>query len=143
MYLILIKKNIGTLILVWVSSFVIIFSISQFRDSENSRLNELANSFQALKLFISGDIDLGGSIEWRRKLVENGLDALARTNGLGLGAGGTVANQEIIGPVAGRFTSMHNFWVELLVEGGVIFGSITILCIINILIKVLVIQKKY
>lgn len=142
LYLILIKKNIGTLILVWVSSFVIIFSISQFRDSENSRLNELANSFQALKLFISGDIDLGGSIEWRRKLVENGLDALARTNGLGLGAGGTVANQEIIGPVAGRFTSMHNFWVELLVEGGVIFGSITILCIINILIKVFSYSKK-
>ena len=108
LYLILIKKNIGTLILVWVS-FVIIFSISQFRDSENSRLNELANSFQALRLFVSGDIDLGGSIEWRRKLVDNGLDALVRTNGLGLGAGGTVANQEIIGPVAGRFTSMHNF----------------------------------
>ena len=57
------------------------------------------------------------------ELVVNGLRAFIDTNGIGLGAGGSVANQEIIGPVAGRFTSMHNFWIELLVER---FNSCTI-----------------
>ena len=52
-------------------------------------------------------------------MVDNGLNAFYSSYGLGLGAGGTVANQEIMGPVDGRFTSMHNFWIELLVEGGI------------------------
>ena len=53
--------------------------------------------------------------------------------GMGVGAGGSQAIQEKLGGVDGRFTSMHNFWVEILVEGGIIFfiifaawyGSIT------------------
>ena len=46
---------------------------------------------------------------------------MKNTGGLGVGAGGSVALQEKLGGVDGRFTSMHNFWVEILVEGGVIF----------------------
>ena len=97
----------------------------QLSESENPRINELANSVEALVLFLSGDVDIGGSIEWRRELVDNGLKAFYESNGLGLGAGGSVANQQIIGPVDGRFTSMHNFWIELLVEGGVFVAIAT------------------
>ena len=94
--------------------------MSVFSESENPRLNELGNSVQALSLYLRGEIDVGGSIEWRRELVNDGINAFKRTYGRGLGAGGSVANQELVGPVAGRFTSMHNFWIEILVEGGVI-----------------------
>ena len=80
----------------------------------------MANSAQALTLYLSGQIDVGGSLEWRRELVENGLKAFYDSNFIGLGAGGSVANQELIGAVAQRFTSMHNFWIEILVEGGII-----------------------
>ena len=72
-------------------------------------------------MYLTGQIDVDNSIKWRFELARNGIDALLRSKGLGVGAGGSVAIQEQIGSVAGRFTSMHNFWIEILVEGGFIF----------------------
>tara|TARA_B100000029_G_scaffold515700_1_gene624058 strand:- start:1772 stop:3088 length:1317 start_codon:yes stop_codon:yes gene_type:complete len=122
LYLIIIKKRIGTLLFIWITTISLFWGMNQLSDSENPRVNEVANTIKALTLYIQGDIDIGGSISWRRELVDNGLEGLSKTYGLGLGAGGSTANQEQIGPVAGQFTSMHNFWIELLVEGGIIFA---------------------
>jgi len=47
---------------------------------------------------------------------------LKETYGLGVGAGGSIAVQEKIGGVDGRITSMHNFWLELIVDSGVVFS---------------------
>ena len=33
---------------------------------------------EALALYLSGDIDVGGSLEWRRNLVDNGIAAFLR-----------------------------------------------------------------
>ena len=141
LYLILIKKRVFTLLWIWIATITLFFTINQLRDSENPRINELANSIEALKLYIRGDLDVGGSIEWRRELVENGLNAFFSSYGLGLGAGGTVANQEMIGPVAGRFTSMHNFWIELLVEGGVFVAIIIIFWVLSLIYKLFIISR--
>ncbi len=121
-YLFLIKKRIGTLLLAWTISLVLLMSIANLRNSENARINEVANTMNAISLYLQGEIDIEGSIQWRRNLVMNGMEAFYKTYGRGLGAGGSVANQEIIGPVAGRFTSMHNFWIEFLVEGGILIA---------------------
>ena len=121
-YLFLIKKRIGTLLLTWTTSLMLLISIANLRNSENARINEVANTVNAISLYLKGEIDIEGSIQWRRNLAMNGMDAFYKTYGRGLGAGGSVANQEIIGPVAGRFTSMHNFWIEFLVEGGIIIA---------------------
>ncbi len=121
LYLLIIKKKIVTLALIWAFILSIIWGMFQWSESEDPRLNEVANTIEALSLYIKGDLDVGGSLEWRRELVDNGLDALKKTNGLGVGSGGSVAVQESLGGVEGRFTSMHNFWVEILVEGGVVF----------------------
>lgn len=142
LYIILIKKRLGTLVFVWFISLIFIFGIYQFRDSENPRINEVANSIEAAMLYLSGQVDVGGSLEWRTELIKNGLTAFYNTNFLGLGAGGTVANQEIIGPVAQRFTSMHNFWIELLVEGGLFVGIITVLWIFRIIYDLFKISKN-
>tara|TARA_Y100000741_G_C18260151_1_gene560263 strand:+ start:453 stop:1751 length:1299 start_codon:yes stop_codon:yes gene_type:complete len=142
LYLIFIKKRIGTLLTFWLVSFAFIWSMSLLRTSNNPRINEIANSAEAIKLYLGGEIDIGGSIEWRRQLVKNGLNAFKKTYGLGLGSGGTVANQEQIGPVAGRFTSMHNFWVELLVEGGIFIAFLFLLWFLNIVLTLLKISKK-
>ena len=107
----------------------------QFRESNNPRINELANTFEALTLYVTGNIDVTGSLEWRRILAENGLIGLSQSNGFGLGAGGSVGNQEIIGAVDGRFTSMHNFWLELLVEGGYFIGLTIFLSYVLIIIS--------
>ncbi len=141
-YLILIKKKIGTLLIVWTMSFAVFFGMMQLRESENLRINELANSLQAAALYLSGEIDLGGSLLWRRELAENGLNAFLKSYGLGLGAGGSVANQELIGPVAGRFTSMHNFWFEILVEGGIIISFLVLFLLIYIVKKLFILSKK-
>ena len=115
--------------------------MNQLKESENPRINEVANSIEALQLYLEGDIDVGGSIEWRRKLVDNGLKALSETYGFGLGAGGSTANQERIGPVAGRFTSMHNFWVEILVEGGYLITIIMFFWYLGIVYNLYLISK--
>ena len=141
LYLFFVKKRIGTLSLIIMTSVGILWSMSQLRESENPRINELANSIEALTLFLSGQLDVGGSIEWRRELVNNGLEAFYNSYGLGLGAGGSVANQEIIGPVAGRFTSMHNFWIELLVEGGIFIAIIISCWLLSIIYKLFIISR--
>ncbi len=141
LYLFLIKKRIGTLALITATSSVILWGMFQLGESENPRINEIANSAEALVLFLSGELDIGGSIEWRRELVDNGLNAFYHSYGLGLGAGGSVANQEIMGPVAGRFTSMHNFWVELLVEGGIFIATMISFWIISIILRLFAISR--
>lgn len=142
LYLVFIKKKIGTLSLIWLVAIFFIWGMSQFRESENPRINELANSVEALALYIGGEIDVGGSLEWRRELIDNGLTAFYNTGGFGLGAGGSIANQEAIGPVDGRFTSMHNFWVELLVEGGVIIAIIMIFLLFGMIYKLFIISRN-
>ncbi len=141
LYLIFIKKQIGTLSIAWGALFIFFFGIQELRESQNPRINEVANSLEALNLFLSGEIDIGGSIAWRRELVDNGLNAFYSSYGLGLGAGGAVANQEILGPVDGRFTSMHNFWIELLVEGGVFVATIIFFWLLSLIYKLFIISR--
>ena len=52
-----------------------------------------------------------------------------------------MAIQEKIGGVAGRFTSMHNFWIEILVEGGVVFFSLMIVWYSSIIFNLFKISK--
>ena len=142
LYLLLIKKRLGTLAIIWITSIGLIFSLSVFSNSENPRLNELGNSLEALNLYFRGEIDVGGSIEWRRELVNDGLEAFKKTYGRGLGSGGSVANQELVGPVAGRFTSMHNFWIEILVEGGVLVFALVSTFLISLVFNLFIIARS-
>ena len=120
-YFFFIKKKAGTIIVVLGFAFVVILGTVQLQTSENPRLNELANSFGIVALYATGQLDVDNSLKWRFELARNGIDALIKSKGLGVGAGGSVAIQEKIGGVAGRFTSMHNFWIEILVEAGILF----------------------
>ena len=53
-----------------------------------------------------------------------------------------MANQLMIGPVAGQFTSMHNFWIELLVEGGIVVALIMSLWLIAVTYNLFLISKQ-
>ena len=141
-YMILIKKKVGTLFFIFISTITIFWGMYTLSDSENPRLNEVANTIIAVELFLKGDIDVGGSIEWRRQLINDGILALKESNGLGIGAGGATALQESKGGVAGRFTSMHNFWVEVLVEGGVIFSLLGLIWYLNILYNLFIVSNS-
>ncbi len=141
-YLIIIKKKLATLSLIWLIIIGIFTGMNFLKDSQNPRLNEVANSMEALELYLKGDIDIGGSLEWRRELINNGIRALIDSKGLGVGAGGSTALQEKIGGVDGRFTSMHNFWVEILVEGGIIITLFGLFWYTNILYNLFLISNK-
>lgn len=141
-YFLLIKKKLISLILISITSMLMIIGIISLNNSDNPNINEIANSTKTAYLYLTGDINIDQSLNWRRELVDNGLRALYETNGLGVGAGGSVAVQEKVGKVDGRFTSMHNFWVEILVEGGVIFFILFFMWYIKILIKLFVIGRS-
>ena len=141
LYLVVVKKKIGTICLIWSVIFFLFMGIQHLKESENPRINELANIAEAITLYLKGDIDIGGSVGWRRELIDNGLYAFYQTKGFGIGAGGTVAIQESIGPVDGRFTSMHNFWIELLVEGGILATFIIAIWYLKTSYKLLLISR--
>ena len=67
---------------------------------------------------MSDNILIGESISIREELARNGINALKNSYGFGVGAGGSVAIQEKLGGVDGRITSMHNFWLEVIVDSG-------------------------
>ena len=141
LYFVFIKKNIKSLFL--IISFILFasFAMVVLLDSRNPNLNEIANTLNTAFLYLSGDIDIAGSLKWRRELLDNGINALINTNGLGVAAGGSVHIQEELGGVDGRFTSMHNFWAEVLVEGGIIFFISFIFWLTFIIIKLLKISR--
>ena len=140
-YLFAIKKKIKSLFLIVSSIVLIVLAMLALVDSENPNLNELANTVNTAIMYLSGDIDINGSLMWRRELVDNGINALVKSKGLGLAAGGSVHMQEKLGGVDGRFTSMHNFWIELLVEGGVIFFTTFIIWLSWVIIKLYTIAR--
>lgn len=88
--------------------------------------SEVSTSFVALKVFLFSRSDSLDSIGARQQLINNGIEALKESYGIGVGGGGSVAVQELYGKVGGVYTSMHNFWVEVLVDGGVLFFVILI-----------------
>ena len=79
-------------------------------------------SYNALKDFLYGGGVEGESIGIRLQLIRNGINALIESCGLGVGGGGSVAVQESVGGV--EVTSMHNFWIEVLVDSGILFALI-------------------
>lgn len=67
--------------------------------------------------------DSGGyhdSIGKRRVLAEVGLSAVRDTYGWGLGAGGDKHILQQRSRILGGTESLHNFWIELLVNGGLV-----------------------
>lgn len=96
-------------------------NIESLKNSENKRIAELAWTGDQLYSYLFEDVQSMNSIGARQQLIKNGLNALWDTAGLGVGGGGSQAVQERFGGVAGKLASMHNFWIEILVDAGVLF----------------------
>ncbi|MEA4877929.1 hypothetical protein SDC9_137035 [bioreactor metagenome] len=94
----------------------------------------MLSSFSALKTYLTKDIANynGNSISKRQYFIKRGIYQLKLTKGLGVGGG---ASKAIFEKEKHSAASMHNFWVELLVEGGVLAGGGFILWYIWIAIK--------
>lgn len=98
-------------------------NLNVLKGSENKKIAEMASVTDVVEAYLFEDLSSeSGSIGIRKELIRNGVDALIESNGLGVGGGGSQAIQERIGGVGGRITSMHNFWVEIFVDSGFMFG---------------------
>jgi len=79
----------------------------------------------------------------RRQLMLNGLAAFIESKGLGVGGGASVAVQERSpNNVGSKIKSMHNFWLEVLVEGGALGFAILMFLYASLLLKLYVFWRK-
>ena len=84
-------------------------------------VDRLATSINALSNYIYlSDKPVDGSVRVRKQLIVNGLEAFEASKGLGVGGGASVAVQESKGGHVAYIKTMHNLWIELLTEGGII-----------------------
>lgn len=105
------------------------------KKSENQNIREIATSFDVLIVYLFEEKIDKDSIGSRQVLIKNGIEALKSSNYIGVGGGGSVAVQENIGGVSGKLGSMHNFWIEILVDSGVFFTIIFAFWYIFIILK--------
>lgn len=89
-----------------------------FDFSDSARLIDLFSIVQILSFDFLG-ADANTSAGERTQLLINGYNALVNSFGFGVGAGNSNLVQIAAGNVGNGVTSMHNFWFEVLVEGGV------------------------
>jgi len=122
-------------------SLLLVSNFDSLKNSENSRIADIAWAGEALYIYIFEQEESMNSIGARQQLIRNGLDALWQTNGLGVGGGGSQAVQEEAGGVAGTLRSMHNFWVEVLVEAGIVMFSFFVIWYLSLAFKLYRIYK--
>lgn len=122
---------------------LLIAGIDKLKTSEYKRVAEFAFTADILIEYLSEKNDMGaGSISLRKQLIKNGLDALYSTGGLGVSGGGNQAVQERLGGVQGKVASMHNFWIEVLVDSGVGFFLIFVIWYLTVCFKLFSIYLK-
>jgi len=100
-----------------------VFTQRLLETTDNSSVSKFAvNKF---KQIFSNNMETpdqdSSSLNIRIYLIKNGINELIETNGLGVGGGASVVVQERELNEISNIRSMHNFWVEILVEGGVLF----------------------
>lgn len=116
-----------------VFMIALILSFPQVRNNE--KVAEALSTFDAIKSYIAFDQTLnysGDSISIRKYLISRGITELKNSYGRGIGGG---ASKYLFEQESSKITSMHNFWIELLTEGGILAGGGFIIWYFGIIIK--------
>lgn len=118
----------------------LLLNIDSLKNSSNQKVKELAYAFDVLVLYLGENTEGSDSIGVRQQLMTNGINALESSNYLGVGGGASRAVQEAYGDIGGHHTSsMHNFWIEMLVDSGVFFTLVFISWYLYIVLKLYII----
>ena len=99
---------------------ILIILLPQSINPFNSVNKRISNSVDAV-FALFDDNQTSNSLGARQELIKNALDELDNHLWLGVGAGNSKFIQEKNGKVAGKLTSLHNYWLEILVDTGFIF----------------------
>ena len=83
--------------------------IENLKESENSQIADIANTFSAISALLSNDLLVGQSLSIRQELALNGINALYETYGFGVGGGGSIAVQERMGALMAELHQCTTF----------------------------------
>ncbi|HBG71327.1 MAG: hypothetical protein A2W93_01575 [Bacteroidetes bacterium GWF2_43_63] len=106
-----------------VVSIAFVLSLPSIQKHYTVKYTEVSTTTDALGKYLFTDheqVNDTSSIAIRQNLVSNGIEALQESYGLGVGAGNSKVVQMKNNNTHNVY-SMHNFWVEILVEAGVLF----------------------
>jgi hypothetical protein len=103
--------------------------------THNKVVSESLNAFDALKVFLTEDQTEPTSIGIRQSLVKEGINAIKDSYGLGLG-GGTSRLIKV-----GDIENMHFFWLEIVVEAGILFAFLFFIWYVSIVFSLYKISK--
>jgi teichuronic acid biosynthesis protein TuaE len=130
-------KNAYNILSLFLTVSAIVFFlpnlIDPLKESSSHRISEMARTGEALYIYLLDEDANLGSLGVRQQLISNGMNALWLTNGVGVGGGGSVEIQERLGGVGyKKVSSMHNFWIEVLVDAGIVFFALFMLWYVTV-----------
>ena len=114
------KFNIKS-VLIYLS---IITALLYIVPSKNSSIKIIDNTFNSASSAVQSLLfevkDENNSIGQRQALYSNAFVNINENKWLGIGAGNSTVAQEKRGKVDDKITSLHNFWLEILVDTGIV-----------------------
>lgn len=137
------KENIFIKISIFIMIFLLIFiSLPIFINFFHLQDSYIYQSVLSLKIVLTSKIDSKDSLGARQELVRRGIEYFLKSPIIGFGGGGSLALNEKYGLVQGYLSSMHFFWLEVLVDSGILFFLIFIIWYFYIIFKLYLISYK-
>lgn len=120
LYIIMYQRNLIKIILpVFILSLAIIpFYIEDIKESTVYKKG--VYSTESLKAYITREEGNLDSIGLRQRLMGDGLQWIHQSRGVGIGPGENMYIHKQ--SIRQDYYAMHNYWLELCVDGGVVFG---------------------
>src|SRR5690625_118528 len=117
---------------------IFIFIAPNLENHDNYKIRRAFSSFSSVINFFSDDYQhQSDSIGVRKKLIERGIDGLKNSYGVGVGGGASRALGDIYG-----IESMHNFWIEIIVEAGILFFVVFIFWYLSLLVRLIEVIRR-
>ncbi|MFC0236522.1 O-antigen ligase family protein [Fictibacillus phosphorivorans] len=104
---------------------------------DNIYINSFYDSINSIKEDFNNSNEIN-SISVRKQLIEDAIAIFIETKGIGIGGGGTKAIDGSLGTGA----ALHNFWLEILVESGIVFFLIFVFWYLTVMIKLYIVAKN-
>lgn len=100
------------------SSLIVLFQIDN--PIIKTYTSPISDASRAVYLMLNSNEKDGSSVSVRSELISDAFVTLKRTHFLGVGAGQSPNIQIEQKSFGNHVTSLHNFWMEILVEGGIL-----------------------
>jgi len=141
-YIFFVKKNYNEIIIFLISFTLMLLALGIFTYKNDQNIITLFENVNLLNLFQGIDARNLSSSGIRLALIADGWEAFIKSKGIGLAGGGTLVFQAKLGGYGDGIVRLHNFWLEILFEGGIVLFFFIVLWFFSIFKKLLTIIKS-